>query len=72
MSKKLSRRDFLKLAGATSAGLALSACGVNATEVPTATFVPPTGTPSPTATPAPTSTPNFDRVQKGVKPGYRL
>jgi len=71
MNKNLSRRDFLKLAGVTSAGLALSACGVKATEFPTATFVPPTETTIPptettipptetiipTITPAPTSTP---------------
>ncbi len=56
MNKKLSRRDFLKLAGVTSAGLALSACGVNATEFPTATFVSPTETIIPTVTSIPTST----------------
>ncbi len=33
--KRLSRRDFLKLAGAASASLALSAYGVKATELPT-------------------------------------
>lgn len=59
MNKKLSRRDFLKLAGVTSAGLALSACGVKATELPTATFAPPTSTllPTKTITPMPTATP---------------
>ena len=57
MNKKLSRRDFLKLAGVTSAGLALSACGVNATELPTATFLPPTETIVPTVTSSPTLTP---------------
>jgi hypothetical protein len=56
MSNNLSRRDFLKLAGATSAGLALSACGLKATELPTATFVLPTTTPTPTLTPRPTNT----------------
>jgi hypothetical protein len=56
MSKNLSRRDFLKLAGATSAGLALSACGVKVTELPTVTSIPPTGTPLPTETLTPTST----------------
>ena len=58
MNKNLSRRDFLKLAGVTSAGLALSACGVKATEFPTATTIPPTGTPlpAPTLTPTPTLT----------------
>jgi len=50
MNKNISRRDFLKLAGVTSAGLALSACGLNVTDVPTATSIPPTGTPLPTAT----------------------
>jgi len=50
MNKKLSRRDFLKLAGITSAGLALSACGLMATELPKATSVPPTETASPTPT----------------------
>jgi hypothetical protein len=53
MSKKLSRRDFLKLASATSAGLALSACGATPTELPTATFVAPTATFAPTNTPQP-------------------
>ncbi len=59
MNKSLSRRDFLKLAGVTSAGLALSACGVNATDLPTATSIPPTGTsfPTETLTPTLTSTP---------------
>ena len=56
MNKKLSRRDFLKLAGITSAGLALSACGVKATELPTATLIPPTNTPLPTETLIPTPT----------------
>jgi len=53
MSKKLSRRDFLKLAGATSAGLALSACGVEPTVFPTATFIPSRATLAPTNTPQP-------------------
>jgi len=67
--KKLSRRDFLKLAGTTSAGLALSACSVEVTEVPTATatLIPPTQTPSPTSTitptPGPTSTPIPDTLR---------
>ena len=55
MKKKMSRRYFLKLAGVTSAGLALSNCGVKATEFPE-----PTSTPMPTATithtPKPTAT----------------
>ncbi len=57
MNKKLSRRDFLKLAGVTSAGFALSACGVKPTDLPTATLVSPTETIIPTVTPVPTSTP---------------
>lgn len=44
MNKKLSRRDFLKVTGVTPAGLALSACGVKATETPTLTA---TNPPSP-------------------------
>jgi hypothetical protein len=53
MNSKISRRDFLKLAGAGAAGLALASCGVNPTEFPTATSIPPTfiPQPSPTATP---------------------
>ena len=67
MNKKLSRRDFLKLAGVTSAGLVLSACGVKATEIPrpTITALPsetPSLVPSSTATNTPeptlTATPN--------------
>jgi hypothetical protein len=50
MTKKLSRRDLLKLAGLTSAGLALSACGVNVTKVPTSTSAPLTPAPLPTGT----------------------
>jgi len=63
MANKLSRRDFLKVAGAASAGLALSACGVKATELPvptaTATALPPTATflPTETQTPEPALTP---------------
>jgi len=66
MNKKLSRRDFLKLAGVTSAGLALSACGVKATELPTTTFVSPTNTATPIFTPSPTATPNFENLMKVV------
>jgi endo-1,4-beta-xylanase len=65
--KKLSRRDFLKLAGATSTGLVLSACGVKGTEVPatTDTPIPPTqtATPLPTSTPVPSSTPFPDTLR---------
>jgi endo-1,4-beta-xylanase len=57
MNKDLSRKDFLKLAGVTSAGLAFSACGVKVTELPTTTPIPPTGTLIPsTGTPLPTDT----------------
>ena len=44
--KHLTRRDFLKLCGTSSVGLALAACGV-----------PPTATPAPTNTALPSSTP---------------
>jgi GH35 family endo-1,4-beta-xylanase len=57
---KITRRDFLKMAGITSAGLALSACGVDVTKLPdsTATVTPsltlfPTVTNTPTLTPTP-------------------
>lgn len=53
MTKKLSRRDFLKLSGVSSAGMLLTACGVNPTEFPTPTL---TSTPSPSLTPSPTQT----------------
>ncbi len=53
MRKQLKRRDFLKTAGIATAGMVLSACGVKATESPTATNLPPT------AIPTVTSTPNF-------------
>lgn len=58
MSKNFSRRDFLKLASITSAGFALSACGVNATRL-TDPMATPSLTPFPTITntPAPTVTP---------------
>jgi endo-1,4-beta-xylanase len=56
MKQKLSRRDFLKLASVTSAGLALSACGVNATGFPTPTMTS-TVLPSPTTTTTLTATP---------------
>lgn len=56
MSKNFSRRDFLKLASITSAGLALSACGIKETELPTATMLP-TNTPIPIMTSTVTPTP---------------
>jgi hypothetical protein len=52
----LTRRDFLKMAGVTSAGLALSACGVDATRLPDLTATP-SLTPFPTSTNTPTITP---------------
>jgi endo-1,4-beta-xylanase len=55
----LTRRDFLKMAGVTSAGLALSACGVDVTKLPdpTATLFLPTATNTPTPEPTATVTP---------------
>ena len=54
----MTRRDFLKVAGVASAGLALSACGVDVTKLPdltaTSSLTPlPTSTNSPTLTPTP-------------------
>ena len=51
MRKEYTRRDFLKTAGIATAGFALSACGVQATEHPTATNIPPTVTLTVTSTP---------------------
>jgi hypothetical protein len=51
MQKNFSRRDFLKIAGVATTGFVLSACGVKATESPTATNMPPTLTPTTTSTP---------------------
>lgn len=53
---ELTRRDFLKMAGFASAGLALSACGVDATKLPDPTATP-SLTPFPTFTNTPTLTP---------------
>lgn len=53
---KLTRRDFLKMAGVTSAGLALSACGIDVTKLPDPT-VTASITPSPTSTQTPFPTP---------------
>lgn len=59
MNKKLSRRDFLKLASITSASFALSACGVKATQLPTPTStLIPTIAPSITPSPIPSNTPS--------------
>lgn len=76
MNKKLSRRDFLKMAGVTSAGLALSACGVKATELPTSTASPlltSTNSPMPTltatATPKPLVTLRDYADALGIKMG---
>lgn len=65
-NNRLSRRDFLKMAGVTSAGLALSACGLKATDLPvltaTPTLLPSAATSLPTNTQMPeqtsTSTPH--------------
>ena len=60
MRNNLSRRDFLKLAGISSAGLALSACGVESPKLPDLTVTPsitPSVTPLPTSTSTPTLTP---------------
>jgi GH35 family endo-1,4-beta-xylanase len=63
---QLTRRDFLRLCGTSSIGLALAACGVTptptATPAPTNTALPtsivlPTTTPTGTATAMPTNTP---------------
>lgn len=76
MTQKLSRRDFLKMAGASAASLALASCGVKSTELPasTKTLTPsPTNTliptPSSTPEPSPTPEPTLRRVadEKGVK-----
>jgi endo-1,4-beta-xylanase len=56
---QLTRRDFLKLCGASSFGLALAACGVAPTPTSTPTLTPtlaPTNTPLPTITQSPTAT----------------
>jgi raffinose/stachyose/melibiose transport system substrate-binding protein len=49
--KAITRRDFLNLAGITTASAALVACGVKATEVPTATGVSTVSTVGPTTAP---------------------
>jgi hypothetical protein len=72
MSKiKLSRRDFLKLTGAAATSLALSACGMKATELstpalaPVATLTPEsTATETETLTPTLTSTPTLTPTPK--------
>jgi GH35 family endo-1,4-beta-xylanase len=56
---KLTRRDFLKMAGVSSAGLALSACGIDATRLPD-----PGGTPSLTPFPAPITAPTLTPTPK--------
>lgn len=73
MSKnRLSRRDFLKVAGATSAGLVLSACNAKVTELPdptetitalpSITPLPPTSTATNTPEPTSTATPKPPQV----------
>ena len=72
MNRNLSRRDFLKLAGVTSAGLALSACGVNVDQLstPTATAtVLPSQTPMPSPTQTPVVTPVFYEEEKNILNG---
>lgn len=56
---QLTRRDFLRLCGTSSIGLALAACGV--TPAPTAAPAPP-NTPLPTSTALPTATSTFTNV----------
>lgn len=54
--RALTRRDFLKFTGAAGAGAILTACGAEATSLPTQTMAPPTPTetlPAPTPTPCP-------------------
>ena len=67
MSKNLSRRDFLKLTGMVSAGLALSACGENIIELPTSSATTAI-TPSATAMPLATATPPAT-VMPTIMPG---
>lgn len=54
-SKRLTRREMLKLSGALGAGSLLAACAPATTPAPTA--VPPTSAPASTAVPAPTEIP---------------
>lgn len=61
MPKQLTRRDFLKIAGITTTGLVLSACGVKATELPATTNLPPT------LAPTVTSTPNYSNLTACIK-----
>ena len=79
MSKdKLTRRDFLKVAGVTSAGLALSACGVDVTKLPvptaTASITPfPTSAPTLTPTPVPPTIADLARkigMDVGIEANY--
>ena len=53
--KKMTRRDFLKLAGTTSLGAVVAACAPAPTPAPTA--APPTAAPKPTEAPKPTAVP---------------
>jgi len=67
-TKKLSRREFLKYAGATTAGLALAACAPPATPTAAPPAAQPTSAPAPTAVP-PTAAPAVikpRKVQLGV------
>jgi len=65
-SKPLSRRDFLKLSGTASLGLALSACGLVPTATPTATSTL-TTTLTPTATATATNTPTSSPTSEVLK-----
>lgn len=63
MSKEFSRRDFLKLATAGTAGGVLVACGLNPTlERPPSTRTPAKSTPTEKPTPLPTKTPEPRRT----------
>ena len=58
MSKKMSRRDFLKMAGTAAGGALLVSCGAPATQAPApATAKPATSAPAAPATEAPTQAP---------------
>jgi hypothetical protein len=72
MNKILSRRDFLKLAGVTSVGLTLSACGVDVNQLSTPTSVAasfPSLTPIPLPTQTAVATPVFYEKAKDVLNG---
>jgi uncharacterized protein (DUF362 family) len=76
-SQALSRRDFLKMIGASASGLFLTACGIHET-APTRTptsFQPDTPMPSPTATetpPYPTATPETPTISPTPPPSTKV